>query len=451
MDEKRTESSTDEILIGLEEKLPPGKTVLYGLQHVFVSNVWLDPIFVAAMIGLPFALSANMVNSIFIAAGIVTFIQATKLVRLPIIQGPSAAFDSIMISAGKANGLAAATGGILVSAAIVFLLSITGVLGRLRALFTPVISGTVIFLVGISLAGFTLHEFLGGSPGDEGFASPSTLLLSITTALIVLGLSLFGKGLWKSFSFLIALIAGDALAFSLGKADFSLIKESAWFGLPQLLPYGLTFEWAAFLTFFIAYLVAVIEAMGVYQASSAMLKTELTAKRIRGGFAGESAGSFVSALIGGFPTTAYAQNVGLLRLTGVGSRYPVMAAAVNFLVLGLVPKAGALLALTPAPVVGGIFLPAAATLVFTGISILAKAEATQINYMIVGLSMLLAISLPSYAVNASGIAGTFLTNSILIGAFTSIFLQLSLVNLPNLFKKGAASDEKRIDQFDSGN
>jgi xanthine/uracil permease len=147
-------------------------------------------------------------------------------------------------------------------------------------------------------------------------------------------------------------------------------------------------------------------------------------------------------LIGGFPTTAYAQNVGLLRLTGVGSRYPVMAAAVIFLVLGLVPKAGALLALTPAPVVGGIFLPAAATLVFTGISILARAEATQINYMIVGLSMLLAISLPAYAVNAAGIAGTFLTNSILIGAFTSIILQLALVSLPNLFKKGAGGDEK---------
>ncbi|MBM7691670.1 NCS2 family nucleobase:cation symporter-2 [Peribacillus deserti] len=437
MEQKEINLNPQEITVDIEEKLPPFKTFLYGLQHVFVSNVWLDPIFVAAMIGLPLSQSANIVNAIFITAGLVTLIQATKLVKLPIIQGPSAAFDSIMITAGKANGLAAASGGIFLSAIIVFLLSITGIIGRLRAIFTPVISGTVIFLVGISLSGFTLYEFLGGSPGDKTFASPSTLVLSITTAVIVLVLSLFGKGIWKSFSFLIALVVGDMIAFGMGRTNFSAIGDKAWFGVPEFLPYGgLTFEWSTFLTFFVAYIVAVIEAMGVYQASASMLKTELDSKRIRNGFAGESAGSFVSSLIGGFPTTAYAQNVGLLRLTGVGSRFPVMAAGIIFLILGFVPKAGALLALTPDAVVGGIFLPAAATLVFTGISILAKVEHSEKNYMIIGLSILLAISLPDYASGVKGTLGTFLTNSILIGAFTSVILQVLLVNIPNWLRKG---------------
>ncbi|WP_442598723.1 solute carrier family 23 protein [Neobacillus sp. D3-1R] len=430
------ENTQNEISIGIEEKLPPIQNLLYGLQHVFVSNVWLDPIFVAAMIGLPFAMAANMVNAIFIAAGLVTLVQATKLVRLPIIQGPSAAFDSIMISAGKANGLAAASGGIFLSAIIVFILSVTGVINRLKGIFTPVISGTVIFLVGISLSGFTLYEFLGGSPGDENFMSSSTLILSIPTAIIVLLLSLFGKGIWKSFSFLIALVIGDVIALMNGKTSFSMISEKAWFGLPHFLPYGgLTFEWSTFITFFVAYIVAVIEAMGVYQASASMLNTELDSKRIRNGFAGESAGSMVSSLIGGFPTTAYAQNVGLLRLTGVGSRFPVMVAGILFLILGLVPKAGALLALTPDAVVGGIFLPAAATLIYTGISILAKVEKNDKNYMIIGISIMLAISLPDFASNAKGIIGTFFTNSILIGAFMSIILQLILVNIPNLLRK----------------
>jgi xanthine/uracil permease len=139
------------LTVGLEEKLPPLKNFLYGLQHVFVSNVWLDPIFVAAMIGLPFALAANIVNAIFIAAGLVTLTQATRLAKLPIVQGPSAAFDSIMISTGKVNGLAAAGGGIFLSALIVFILAITGVIGKLRVLFTPVVSGTVIFVVGVAL------------------------------------------------------------------------------------------------------------------------------------------------------------------------------------------------------------------------------------------------------------------------------------------------------------
>jgi len=431
------EFQNKEMNIGLEERLPAWKTFFYALQHICVSNVWLDPIFVAAMIGLPLSQSANIVNAIFITAGIVTLTQATKLVKLPIIQGPSAAFDSIMIASGKANGLAAASGGIFLSSIIVFLLSVTGIIGRLRIIFTPVISGTVIFLVGISLSGFTLYEFLGGSPGDKSFASPSTLLLSIPTTIIVILLSLFGKGIWKSYSFLIALVIGDILAVILGKTNFSLINSKPWIGLPQLLPYGnLTFDWNTFLTFFVAYVVAIIEAMGVYQAAGAMLKTEIDSKRIRNGFAGESAGSFFSSLIGGFPTTAYAQNVGLLKLTGVGSRYPVMMAGAIFLLFGFFPKIGALLALTPDAVVGGIFLPAAATLVSTGISILARAEDSEKNYLIMGLSILLAISLPNYATNLKGILGTFLSNSILIGAFSSVLLQLLLINIPNKLKRG---------------
>jgi NCS2 family nucleobase:cation symporter-2 len=223
----------------------------------------------------------------------------------------------------------------------------------------------------------------------------------------------------------------------LGKADFSLIESKPWFGIPQFLPYGnLTFQWEAFLTFFVVYIVAIIEAMGVYQASGEMLNTEINKKRIRNGFAGEAAGSFLSSLIGGFPTTAYAQNVGLLRLTGVASRYPVMVAGGIFLLFGFFPKIGALLALTPAPIVGGIFLPAAATLVSTGISILTKVENTDKNYLIIGLAVLLALSLPHYCGNIDGILGTMLSNSLLIGAFTTIFLQLILITIPNKLKRG---------------
>lgn len=428
--QKNTQSATP-IVVGIDEKLSPLNNFLYGLQHVFVSNVWLDPIFVAAMIGLPLSLSANIVNAIFIAAGLVTIIQATKLVRLPIVQGPSAAFDSLMISTGKASGLAAAGGGILISAVIVFILAVTGVIYRLKALFTPVISGTVIFVVGIALSGFTLSEFLGGTPDMPGFASGKTLSMSIPTAMIVILLSVFGKKKWRSFSFLIALVVGDLIAILLGQAHFSAIADKAWFGLPHLFPYGhLSFHWDTFVMFFVAYIVAVIEAMGVYQAGAEMTKIELSSKTIRNGFAGEAAGSMVSTLIGGFPTTAYGQNVGLLRLTGVASRFPVIIAGILFLVLGFVPKAGAILALTPDAVVGGLFLPAAASLIFTGISILSKMEKTDVNFTIAGLAILLAVALPNYFTGYKGVLGTFLSNSVLIGAFVSIVFQLIFVDIP---------------------
>jgi uracil-xanthine permease len=424
------------LTVGVEEKLPPVKSLLYALQHVFVSNVWLDPVFVASMIGLPLALSANMVNAIFIAAGLVTLTQATRLVRLPVIQGPSAAFDSLMITSGKANGLAAAAGGIILSALFVFILAVTGLLGRLRSVFTSVVTGSVIFIVGVALSGFTLFEFLGGSPGMSTFLAKPVLLMSIPTSLVVIVLSVFGKGIWRSYAFLIGLVVGDIIAWSLGKIDVSAVVEKAWFGFPQLLPYGpLEINGKAFTTFFFAYIVAVIEAMGVYHAAAEVVRIPLDEKRIRYGFMGESIGSIVSSFIGGFPTTAFGQNVGLLRLTGVASRHVVNVAGVIFLVLGFVPKAGALLALTPDAVVGGLFLPAAASLIFSGIGLLARMEKNDVNYMIAGMSILLAIALPENFKGMEGIIAEFLSNTILVGAMTAILLQILLVNIPRMFRR----------------
>ncbi|MCP3027665.1 solute carrier family 23 protein [Halobacillus sp. A5] len=425
------EEKDEHLTVGVEEKLSPAKGFLYGLQHVFVSNVWLDPIYVAALIGLPLGLSANMVNAIFIAAGLVTLVQATRFVRLPVVQGPSAAFDALMISAGKSQNLGAAGGAIIVSALIVFLLAITGLLSRLRSFFTPVVTGTVIFIVGVALSGFTLELFLGGAPGSETFLDGALLTMSITSALIVLLLSVFGRGKLRSFSFLIALVIGDFIALLFGNIDFSTVAESSWFGLPQFLPYGeLTFDWITFSAFFFAYIVAVIEAMGVYHAASEMVDVKLDDRRIRGGFAGESLGSLASTLIGGFPTTAYGQNVGLLRLTGVGSRHAVKVAALIFLILGFVPKAGALLAVTPHAVVGGIFLPAAASLIFTGLNILGGMKKTDANFMIAGISILLAIALPDFFEETEGWLGDLLGNTILVGGICAVLLQLILVQLP---------------------
>ncbi|WP_085524781.1 solute carrier family 23 protein [Tuberibacillus sp. Marseille-P3662] len=435
IEDHRTSKSESHVTIGLEEQFPPVKGLLYGLQHVFVSNVWLDPVFVAAMIGLPFALSANMINAIFIAAGLVTLVQATRWVRLPVVQGPSAAFDALMISSGKTHTLPAAGGGVIVSAAIVFLLAVTGILAKMKAFFTPVISGTVIFIVGIGLSEFTLNLFLGGAPGTKNFLNGDVLAMSITTALLVIILSVFGTGMWRSFSFLIALVIGDIIGFVLGALSFSDIATRGWFGWPHFMPYGaLHFDLLTFMTFFIAYIVAVIEAMGVYQAAADMVGVKLDQQRLRSGFAGESAGSMLSTLFGGFPTTGYGQNVGLMRLTGVGSRHAVKVAGIIFLILGFVPKAGAVLAITPDAVVGGMFLPAAASLIFTGINILNRMAKTEANFVIAGLSILLAIALPDDFSSVDNWAGRLLGNTILVGALTAMLLQLVLVNIPNGLK-----------------
>ncbi|USS91759.1 solute carrier family 23 protein [Fructobacillus americanaquae] len=425
---QQQESSPEEI------PLSTSQTILISLQHIFVSNVWLDPIFVASAAGLSLALSTNLISAIFLASGLVTILQASKLARLPIVQGPSAAFDALMISAGKTGGLPAAGGAVFLSGFIVLLMSLFGWVHRLAKKLTPAINGTIIFLVGISLSSFTMSELLGGTPGTKGFASPNVLLVAVTTTLIVVLGSLFGRGYWRKFSFLLALVVGNLLAASLGMIDLSSVQSQPFFGLPRLFPYGLfRFNWAIFLTFFIAYLVAVIEALGVYEASADVTKEELSAKRISRGIAGEAGGSMLSSLIGGFPTTAFAQNLGFMKLTGVHSRKPILLAGGLLILLGFVPKFAAVLALTPAPVIGGMFLPAAATLLTTGFATLQKADKGEATRMSIGLSLLLAIALPSYAKGFSGIYQSLFSNSILVGALSIVTLHVLLIVVPGFF------------------
>ena len=418
------------------KKLTP-KNVLLGLQHVLVSNVWLDPVFVAGAIGLPLALSSNMVNAIFIVSGLVTLIQATRLVRLPIVQGPSAAFDALMIAAGTAGSLAAAGTSIFVSSLIFLVLCLTRVIEKMRFLFAPMVSGVIIFLVGVSLSSFTLSEFLGGAPGDDGFADPKTLAVSIVTCVLVVVLSQFGKGMVRALSYLIALVAGTALSMVFGMADFSGVASKPWFGLPQIMPYGgFDFDAAVFVPFFIAYMVAIM-IQGV----------KLEDRQVRYGLAGEAAGSAISSLIGGFTTTAYPQNVALLKVTDEGktrTRVPVIIAGVVFVVLGFIPKAGAVLSLIPSPVIGGIFLPAAASLISTGFNTLRKVESDDRSQAVIGLSLLLGIALPSALSGLEGGAHVFFSNSILVGAFCVVILKALLIDLPNLINRRKGNSEAEV-------
>lgn len=430
---------------GVSGKLTP-KNALLGLQHVLVSNVWLDPVFVAGAIGLPLALSSNMVNAIFIVSGLVTLIQATKLVRLPIVQGPSAAFDALMIAAGAAGSLAAAGTSIFISSLIFLVLCLTRVIEKLRFLFAPIVSGVVIFLVGVSLSSFTLSEFLGGAPGDKGFADPKTLAVSIVTCVLVVALSQFGKGMAKALSYLIALVVGTAMSLAFGMADFSEVSSKPWFGLPKFMPYGgFDFNAAVFVPFLIAYLVAIMEALGVYQAATEIQGTKLENRQVRYGLAGEAAGSAISSLIGGFTTTAYPQNVALLKVTDEGrtrTRVPVIIAGVVFVVLGFIPKAGAVLSLIPSPVIGGIFLPAAASLISTGFNTLRKVEGNDRNQVVIGLSLLLGIALPNALSGLEGGAHVFFSNSILVGAFSVVTLKALIIDLPDMIARRARTAER---------
>jgi uracil-xanthine permease len=426
--------SPSTLTLGLEDRPALPQAIALGFQHVLVSNVWLDPVFVAAVGGLSAGLAGNLVNAIFLAAGLVTLTQSTRLVRLPIVEGPSAAFDGLMISFAKGGQLAMATTGLLIGGVVIFVVAASGLLGLVRRLFSPAVTGAVILLVGIALAGFTLVEFFGGSTTSPDFASPATLVIASATLLTVVILSSFGRGPLRSYAFLWGLLVGDVLSAIFGRLSFGTAGAAAWVGIPQLLPYGgLQFEPGVALAILFAFLVAIIEAIGVYYAAGEILGTPITDQRIRLGVSGEALGSIISALFGGFATTAYAQNVGLLKLTGVGSRYAVTVAGVIFLVLAFIPKLGALLAATPDPVVGGIFLPAAASLILTGVVTLARTPDTPRHASVAGLAVIMGTGIPPLAsalgAKLPAVVTQLLSQPVVVGAIVALILEALLVQL----------------------
>lgn len=183
--------------------------------------------------------------------------------------------------------------------------------------------------------------------------------------------------------------------------------------------------------------------MGVYYAAAEIVGTEITPDRLTFGVAGEAAGSAVSTLFGGFAPTAYAQNVGLLQLTGVATRHAVTAAAIIFLALAAIPKLGALLAATPDPVVGGLFLPAAGSVVMAGVRTLRRMPWTPAHQAVAGLSLMLGTGLPALGEpllrRFGSVWGILMGQQVVVGALAAVLLQILLVELPTLLRGQGSS------------
>ncbi len=421
----------------IEEIIPLKRRFALGAQQALVSNAWLDPIFIASVAGFSASLATNLVTATFLAAGVVTVLQSTKLVRLPIVQGPSSAFSPLAIGYYKAGTLSSASLGVLIAAALVFLTAVTGQLAKLRRLLSPAVSGTIITLVGVALAGFTFMEFFGGI-GTPNFGTSSSLLIASATTIAVVVCAAMG-GMVRMFGFLIALAIGNFLALLSGMLDFSSVGSAPWLALPTFLPYGeLVFDPAITVTMCIVFVVAVIEAMGMYEATAKLTNTELTDRRVNMGIAGEAGGTMLAALIGGFGTTAYAQNLGVVKMTGIGSRHVVRMAGMIFIALAFFPKVAAILVATPAPVVGGLFLPAAATVIMAGIQLASRERRSPVKNLVAPLGLMAGLGIPalsgSLAPSLPPILGEMIGHSIVVGSVVVILAELVLVKIPDMIR-----------------
>lgn len=378
----------------LDGRVPLGKAVPFGLQHVlamFVAN--LTPItIIGAAAGLNSSQIALLLQNAMFVAGIATLIQLYPIwkigARLPIVMGVSFTFVTILCYVGATYGYETLIGAVLVGGLV------EGTLGLLakywKKIITPVVAASVVTAIGYSLFTVGTRSFGGGY--SEDFGSSRNLLLGTLTLATCLLFNILAKGYWKQLSVLAGLVVGYIIAIFLGMVDLSNIMSGGFISLPHLLPYTPEFNIGAIMSVVIIFLVSAAETIGDTTAMvSGGLGRDITTKEISGSLACDGFSSTISSLFGCPPVTSFSQNVGLINMTKVVNRFTIMTGAVCMILAGLLPPIGNFFASLPDAVLGGCTIMMFGTILVSGIQMVSRAGFTQRNITIVALSLAVGI------------------------------------------------------------
>src|SRR6478672_5434856 len=380
----------------LEDKPGALATALFGLQHVLVmfTGMIAAPLVIGQLLDLPPDLRSNMLTGVMLGCGIGTIVSALGLgfvgARLPIVLGAHSVYIGAMVAIAKASSLAGASTAIMLGGVILFALS--PLIGKMRALFPPVVIGTLLVITGITLIRIAVNIAAGTNTPYAG--NPLVFAFAVGSVALILAVNRLTTGFWRALSVFIALLCLYLVSVSLGLADFAVVAKAPWFRLPSILPYG-SFTWpqtSGLITVLVFHLVAAVYTMSITLALCRMLGVEGTEHRVRGAVAADGLGSAVAALFGGVPLISYDQNVGAISLTGVGSRFVVAAAGGILILMALVPKIGALIAIVPPFVLGGTLIFMFAMIAAVGVGLLADSMRGQRDLLVLAASLGLAMA-----------------------------------------------------------
>ncbi|MEG0003630.1 MAG: solute carrier family 23 protein [Comamonas sp.] len=379
------------------------KALLLGVQHVMAMDVYVVPFIIASALALSQADSASLIQSTFLAAGIATIIQTAWCMRMPVAQGPSyiplGAIIAVALAGGAGlSGMGAVYGALIPGALLVIALGALGWFHRLiRWLVPPIVGGSIILVVGLSLLPIALTANVFAVHGNSTI-NLNIALAALSAALLVvammIGLRFNNRaGTWvRLLSVVIALVGGTIAASFVGQFSFDAVSAAPWLMLPKMafVDYQLQFSLPAILTFVLIYMVVMAETTGTWFAVSAVINQPITDKQLDRGAIGEGIGCGVAALIGATPVTGYSTNAGVISITGVASRMVFVAIGVVLAVLGFVGKFSALIAAIPAPVIGGVFAVVCITISMAGIRILRHVHLDERAMLVVGIPLICA-------------------------------------------------------------
>lgn len=404
------------------------KNFILSLQHLLAmyTGAILVPIIVGTSLKFTPEEIAYLVTVDIFMCGIATFLQANKVTGtgLPIVLGCTFTAVAPMILIGQTKGLDVLYGSLFLSGILVIL--IAPFFSYLVKFFPPVVTGSVVTIIGINLMPVAMN-YLAGGEGAKNYGDPKNLILGAVTLVVILIIQRFTTGLFKSIAILIGLIVGTVLASFLGVVDIHQVGAAHWFGIPRPMRFaGFGFDFGATLVFFIVAMVSLIESTGVYHALSEITGKQLERKDFRKGYTAEGLAIVLGSIFNAFPYTAYSQNVGLVSLSGAKKNKVIYGMVVLLLICGCLPKLGALANIIPLPVLGGAMIAMFGMVMAYGVSILGHIDFKhQNNLLIIAVSVGLGTGISAVPQAFKGLGEQFawLTqNGIVLGAISAIIL-----------------------------
>ncbi|WP_312497088.1 uracil-xanthine permease family protein [Pseudomonas cremoris] len=394
-------SSNSDLIYGLNDRPKPAPALLAALQHVLAAFVGIitPPLIIGSTLGLTAHLP-YLISMALMVSGVGTFIQARRPFGIGAgmicLQGTSFAFLGAVLSAGflvKQRGgspedIMAMIFGVCFFGALVQIV-LSRFIGQLRRVITPLVTGIVITLIGISLIKVGITD-LGGGFNAPDFGAPTNLALGVFVVLTIILLNRSNTPWVRLSAIIIGLALGSLAAWFSGKLVPQALPDLPLVSLPIPFRFGFNFDWSAFLPIALIYLISSIETVGDLTANCMIARQPISGpsyiSRLKGGVLGDGVSCMIAATFSAFPNTTFAQNNGVIQLTGVASRYVGLYIGVVLFCLGLFPLIGAVLQQIPKPVLGGATLVMFGSVAAAGVRILAQAPLDRRSMLIIATS-----------------------------------------------------------------
>jgi xanthine permease len=414
------------------------KVLSIGFQHVLAmyAGAIIVPLIVGGALGLTTEQLTYLVAIDLFMCGIATLLQVWKNrffgIGLPVVLGCTFTAVGPMIAIGSQFGITSIYGSILASGLLVVLFA--KYFGKLAKFFPPVVTGSVVTIIGITLIPAAMNNMAGGQ-GSSDFGSISNISLSFGVLLLIILLYKFTKGFMRSISILIGMVIGTIAASFMGKVNIAAFHEASWFHVIQPFYFGVpTFEVSAIITMTLVAIVSLVESTGVYYALSDICKQKVTQDDLTKGYRAEGFAILLGGIFNAFPYTTYSQNVGLIQLSGVKSKNVIYAAGTILIILGLVPKVAAITTIIPPAVLGGAMVAMFGMVIAYGIKMLGNVEfTTQENLLIVAVSVGIGLGVtvvPDLFAQLPSSIRILTDNGIVAGSLTAIILNIVFNVLP---------------------